>query len=409
MNPTSMVQTRLFDGMRDAGVERLRFKRTAEGFRMLAARKDGSWEPASSLLPDLTGDMDAVLALFRIGGHERLDLVYRDEVGMRFLCAVHSTEQGPGAGGLRRHELSDPEIEVIQDLLNLARAMTYKNKAAGLGRGGSKLCVHNPGIPDYAREQWLTCLAEEVDFSGTVTGPDTGYESSVYRELAERSFNVSGVRDGGTARSAAVGVIEALRATSAALGRPVGETRFAVQGLGRLGAHVAEELAGAGASLVVTDKDHRRIDALVSSLTPETRERVQVCAPYQILGTEADVLVPCAVGGVIHGGIIRDLNVRAICGGANNQLQARSLDEELDLARDLMGGGILFVPDWLASAGGAIHGVMELTEGETFDVRHALARIHRVCGWMVDEVLGEARATGHAPLEIAVSRYLSSE
>lgn len=396
----------LLDAMRDAGVERLRFKRVSGGVKTIAAYRDAGWEKAAELLPGCEEDLAWVRRLMEQGGHERLDLVYRDEVGLRFFCAVHSTAAGPGAGGLRRHELSIPEGDVVRDVLNLARAMSYKNLVAGLGRGGSKLCVHNPDIPGYAREEWLACLAEEIDLSGTITGPDSGYEGWVFQELSSRTSQVSGVHGGGTARFAAAGVMESLKATCAALGLSLGEAHMVVQGLGRLGAHLADDLARAGARLTVTDRDHRRIDAFLSGLPADTRENVQVVAPYQVLDAEAQVLVPCAMGRVIGAGNAGALKVRAVCGGANNQLDADSLEEELAISRRLLESGVLFVPDWLASAGGAIHGVMEMARGEDFDPRQALARIHRTCGWMVDEVLTEAKRSGHTPLEVAVERHL---
>jgi glutamate dehydrogenase/leucine dehydrogenase len=100
------------------------------------------------------------------------------------------------------------------------------------------------------------------------------------------------------------------------------------------------------------------------------------------------------------------LKCRAICGGANNQLAARSLEEERSLARTLMERSILYVPDWLASAGGAIHGVMEYEARDAFDPRHARARIGRLCGWAVDEILEQSKKTGLPALEIAIERFL---
>ena len=392
--------------MRDLGVERVRFRRAAGTMRVIAAQPEGSWEPVGSLLPESAEDCAAVEARMLRGGHERLDLVFRSEVGLRFLCAVHSTLRGPGAGGLRRHELVVPELEVIADVLNLSRAMTYKNTAAELARGGSKLCVHNPGIPDYGREAWLACLAEEIDLSGTITGPDSGYPPAVYRDLADLSRHVTGVHGGGTARPAARGVLTALGATAAALGKPLEELKVAIQGLGGLGQPVAEELASRGTSLVVTDRDHRRIDAFLAGLTPGQRREAKVVAPYQILEVEADILAPCAVGSVIAARHVDSLACRAICGGANNQLVADSLQEELDIARRLMDVGILFVPDWLASAGGTIQGVLEYEGGGSCDPRVIQARLRRVCGWLVDTVLEESKRTTRTPLEIAVERVL---
>jgi glutamate dehydrogenase/leucine dehydrogenase len=100
------------------------------------------------------------------------------------------------------------------------------------------------------------------------------------------------------------------------------------------------------------------------------------------------------------------MKCRAICGGANLQLAGSSLAEELRLARQLTEAGVLYVPDWLASAGGSIHGVMEAETGDDFDLKKCQARIRRVCGWLVDELLEDAKRTGRPPLEIAVERWL---
>ena len=279
--------------------------------------------------------------------------------------------------------------------------------SAGVLGGGSKLCIHNTDLPPYAREAWLDLLAEEIDLSGTITGPDSGFSRGLYLDLAERSHNVTGATGGGTASAAAAGCGAAVRACAAALGAPLSELKIVVQGLGGLGMPLAEDLARAGAALVVTDRNPQRLDDLLGALTPELRKRVDVVAPYQALEVEADILATCALGGVISSMNASELKVRAICGGANNQLVAESFADERDLARHLQEAGVLYVPDWMASAGGAIHGVMEFEAGEEFDPRAALARIHRVCGWQVDEVLGDSRRTGQAPLEVGRERYLS--
>jgi len=396
----------LMDAMHDLKVERVRIQRNANGLRQIAARRDEGWGSTEDLLPGCEELLAGYSARVRQGGHERLDLVLREETGLRFMCAVHSTVAGPGAGGLRRHDLVDPEAEVVQDALNLSRAMSYKNLAAKNGRGGSKLCVHNPPLPTHDRESWLLTLAEEIDLSGTITGPDMGFTGGDILDLAERTDNVSGFRSGGTTASTAFGVRAALGATAAALARALNEVHVAIHGLGGLGLSVAEELSRTATKLTVTDQDHRRIDALLAGLTPGDRKKVNVVAPYQITQVEADILCPCAGGGIITAETLEELRCRAVCGGANNQLAGDSLDEELALAERLHEAGILFVPDWLASAGGTIHGVMEAAEGDAFEARKAHARIQRVCGWEVDAILEEAKRVGAPPLSLAVDRHL---
>lgn len=398
--------TALFDAMRERAVERLRFRPADPGGRrVLGARRDEAWQDAGALLPERESDLAWVVQAVAAGGAERLDLVYREEIGLRFLCAVHSTARGPGAGGLRRRDLITPESEVILDALDLARAMTFKNAVADVPRGGSKLVVHGSPLPEYEREKWIRILAEEIDLSGTITGPDVGFAAGVYLDLARVSTNVSGVRDGGTGRSAAFGVGLALRAVLAALGLPINEARIVVQGLGTLGTELAVPLAQEGARLVVTDLDHRRIDAFLSGMLPEQRRQIDVIAPYQVFDSAADVLAPCAIGGILTERNTGALKVRAVCGGANNQLHAHSLAGELALARSLRDAGVLFVPDWLASAGGTIHGTMEAAEGDAFDLRRCRARIRRTCGWLVDEILEDAKRSGRTPMEIAADRF----
>src|SRR5262245_7492510 len=278
--------TSLFDALRASGVERLRFRRTPQGTHVVAARPDAAFEPAAALLAGSEQDLEKVRRIFEIGGHERLDLALRDPPGLRFLCAVHSTAAGAGAGGLRRRDLVTPEFEVIVDVLNLARAMTYKNAAAGSRRGGSKLVIHGSPLPEYERRLWLEAIAEEIDISGTITGPDVGFATQVFVELGALSSNVTGYRGGGTAEAAALGVHVAIGATLSALGRPASEAKVVVQGLGALGGALVRRLAADGAKLVVTDLDHRRIDDLLASLDPEARRLVGVVAPYQALDVE---------------------------------------------------------------------------------------------------------------------------
>lgn len=399
--------TRLWNDLEAHGIERLRIKRGAGASPgVIAAEQDGDWRPLRDWMPEEPPWVGNLCARFCEGGHERLDLVGIREPALRFICAVHDTTDGPGAGGLRRHDLVADPLDVIQDALNLSRAMTYKNRAAGVERGGSKICLHAPPIPSYDRERYLDILALEIDLSGTITGPDSGLFPGDFVDLAKRTPKVAGVQGGGTGASAALGVHAALMATAAALGAPLGDLHMVVMGIGSLGSAVASRLVQSGARLTVTDRDFHRIDAFMKGRKPEDRSRIGVVAPYQVLEVAADVLVPCAVGGLFTLDNASRLYCRSICGGANNQLASRSLSGDLEIARALHSAGTLFVPDWLASAGGTIHGTMEHRDGDAFDLRKVQARVHRVCGEQVDQVLGQARRTGRPPLEIAVERLL---
>jgi leucine dehydrogenase len=76
---------------------------------------------------------------------------------------------------------------------------------------------------------------------------------------------------------------------------------------------------------------------------------VAVHAPDRALDVACDVLAPCALGGMLDDATIPRLRCRAVVGAANNQLGSDRAAEQL-AARD-----VLFVPDFVASAGGIIN------------------------------------------------------
>jgi leucine dehydrogenase len=79
-----------------------------------------------------------------------------------------------------------------------------------------------------------------------------------------------------------------------------------------------------------------------------------IVEPAAIHMQEGDLFVPCALGGILNSGTIPELRVEIVAGAANNQLLEAS-----DAAR-LEARGILYVPDYIANAGGVINGSREL-------------------------------------------------
>ena len=125
---------------------------------------------------------------------------------------------------------------------------------------------------------------------------------------------------------------------------PMGLT-VAIQGCGTIGAALARRLADAGATLMIADID----EDLVQQVAAETGARV--VAPELILSSEADILAPCALGGVINEETAGQIKARAICGGANNIISSP------EVARGLHARGVLVVPDVLSSGGAVIDGI----------------------------------------------------
>ncbi len=74
------------------------------------------------------------------GEFERLLYCEDAESGLKAFIAVHSTVLGPAAGGCRMFAYDSLEA-ARDDVLRLARGMTYKNAAAGLDLGGGKSVI----------------------------------------------------------------------------------------------------------------------------------------------------------------------------------------------------------------------------------------------------------------------------
>ena len=152
----------------------------------------------------------------------------------------------------------------------------------------------------------------------------------------------------------------------------------AVVGAGRVGSRLARRLARAGAKLIA--RRHRRGQARAR----EVDRREMGRRPSTALLAEVDVLAPCALGGAIDQVVSGRLRCQVVCGSANNQL------EHDGLAEDLAAHGILFAPDFIASAGGLINISVELEGYDPARARRRVAGIEETMG----EVLDRAEADG---------------
>ena len=156
---------------------------------------------------------------------------------------------------------------------------------------------------------------------------------------------ITGSAGGDPSPHTARGTVKAMIAALAHQGHRSGlEGRsVAIQGVGHVGMHLARTLSEEGAKLLVSD--------LVLDLVEQAVEQfnAQPVPPEEILTTECDILAPCALGGVIDTNLARKLRCRIVAGAANNML-----DDPDEAAVVLRNVDILYVPDFIANAGGII-------------------------------------------------------
>ena len=331
--------------------------------------------------------------------HERVLFCRDPEAGYRGVIAIHSSAAGRAAGGTRLWAYETEEAGV-EDALRLSRGMTYKSVMAGLPLGGGKSVIfreegHEEGS---RREAVFRAHGRFVEHLGGryVTAEDVGTSPADMAVIRRETSHVAGVAIDPSPRTA-LGVARAMRA--AALHRwgsdDLAGRTVVIQGCGNVGFHLARELHGMGARLVVTDLDAGRVKRTVEATGARAVELEEV------FGVEADVFAPCALGGILNPGTVSRLRVEIVTGAANNQLRE---PEDGDRLRER---DILYVPDYVANAGGVIGGCAELLGWSEDIVKDRVERIYDT----VLEVLrlaGEQDVPPHAAADRLVEQRLAA-
>lgn len=307
----------------------------------------------------------------QISGYERVVEGVDKDAGLHCFIAVHNTALGPALGGTRMYPYRNTDA-ALTDVLRLAEGMTYKSSVAEIGLGGGKSVII--GDPKTQKsEALLKAFAEVVNsFGGNyICAEDMGTTTEDMAIIREQTQYVVGLKSvgssGNPAPFTAWGVFQGLRAVSRELfgtdslrGRKV-----AIQGLGAVGARLAEHLFWEGAELVVSDVDPAQTELLAF------RYGAEAVAPDEILKQKCDILAPCAIGGIINPATIPYLQCKAVAGAANNQLL--SSDDGIALKE----AGILYAPDFVINSGGIINVSFEL-EKEGYQAQKAKNKVDSI-------------------------------
>jgi leucine dehydrogenase len=173
-----------------------------------------------------------------------------------------------------------------------------------------------------------------------------------------------------------------------------------VQGVGDVGERLAEQLAEAGARVLVSDIDAGRAGAVAERIGGE------IVDPGIALETECDVYAPCALGATLNATSIPNLRCRIVAGAANNQLETSA---DADRLRE---AGILYAPDYVINGGGVINVYGELHRwpaerslkkaGEIYDTLlriFEIARTDRIPTYRAADRLAEQRIAALAGLD----------
>jgi leucine dehydrogenase len=313
-----------------------------------------------------------ILDYLRRYDYENLVFCNDTSTGLRAIIAIHDTTLGPAGGGCRMWTYAS-EWEAAEDAMRLARGMTYKYAAANVDLGGGKVVIIGDPKKDKS-EALFRSLGRFIERLGGMyySGEDVGTTLRDMEDMhKETRFMITLPQYLGGAGPiggvTATGVIHGMRV---AVRRATGSDSLngltvGVQGLGAVGSEIVPQLETLGAKLVVCDADASRVAAV------QVGRSVKVVAPEDIYQTPMDVFSPCALGGILNATTIPGLQCKVVAGSANNQL--RTEDDGVAIEKR----GIVYAPDYIINAGGAVYDSDRLFGGSHVHER-ALTKVHRI-------------------------------
>ncbi len=276
--------------------------------------------------------------------------------GLHGFIAIHRTFLSLAVGGTRMFPYASAE-EALRDCLRLSSAMSHKCALANVGYGGGKGVI----IADPEKEktpELLLAYADKVNelHGQFYTGEDVGLSADDVKIMLKKSDYFIGKPGlaGDPSPFAALGVFYAMAEAAKSVfgsddlrGRTV-----AIKGVGKVGGELARLLAKAGAKLTIADLRQDVADALRAELPG-----VKIVDPTQIHKEDVEIYAPCAMGNDLTEQSATEIRAKIICGGANNQLSSAAVGQKV------FDAGILYIPDYIANAGGLINVVDELNAG----------------------------------------------
>lgn len=341
-------------------------------------------------------------------GPEQVVYLHDDAAGLRAVVAIDNTAAGPAIGGVRMA----PDVSA-EEAFRLARAMTFKNAAAGLRHGGAKAVIFgDPHWSDERKEPVVRAFAQAMrDLLGYIPGPDMGTNERCMAWIRDEIGRAVGLPPeiGGIPLdeigATGLGLAASAEVASGYCDVALDGARVAIQGYGSVGRHAARFLELRGAVVVAVsdsggvaiDESGLSLDAL-DALKQQGRsvgehEAGMAGAGEAILGVDCEIWIPAARPDVVTVDNVDRLSTRLVLQGANIPMTTEA--EERLHAR-----GVLVVPDFIANAGGVICAAVEFGGG---DEREALDTIDRKIRANVEAVLQQARTREQAPRTAALA------
>lgn len=333
--------------------------------------------------------------------------IYEPSVDLKAVLVVDNIARGPALGGVRMA----PDVST-EECFRLARAMTLKNAAADLPHGGGKIVMYgDPRMPQEKKSQMLRALASALRYTEEyIFAPDMGTDEFCMAWIKDEIGRVVGLpcEVGGIpldeVGATGWGLAHATEVAIQYCDFELKGARVVFQGFGAVGKHTARFLTQRGAILVgvadsqgmVHSPDGLDLDTLIR-LKKEGKSVLDYPGGKKldsnaVITIPCDIWIPAARPDVINESNVHLLNTKLIIEGANIPITEGA-------EKILYEAGILYVPDFIANAGGVICAASEYKGASRCT---AFGSIEEKIRNNTVQVLEAAKTKGVLPREAAV-------
>ena len=285
----------------------------------------------------------------------------------------HNGARGPYKGGVRYH----PEVD-LDEVRALAQLMSWKTALTGVPFGGAKGGIDCPAdeMSEAELERLTRAFIDRLDHllgpQRDIPAPDVNTDEQVMAWMMDEYGKLHGhtpaavtgkpISLGGSPGRASAtgrGVVFVLREAAPAVDVSPSGAKIAIAGAGTVGswtARIAQQLGAKVVAISDIGGGLRNDDGIDATALVEHMEGGGELAEFdgadriereEVLSTPCDVLIPAALGGMIHAENVDALDCRMVIEAANTPVTPRA-------DRALAERDVLVVPDVLANAGGVI-------------------------------------------------------
>lgn len=297
----------------------------------------------------------------------------------------HNKARGPMKGGLRFHHEVD-----LDEVRALASLMTWKTAVVNIPYGGAKggIAVNSRELSRREKERisrkFIDQIHEIIGPDKDIPAPDMGTDAETMSWMRNQwekynGFNPACItgkpvedygakgREEATGRGVGILAFKLLQR----MGRRPMDTRVIIQGFGNVGSHAAKFMHESEFKIIgISDisggyinEDGIDIPAalhhVIENRNLENFNGAKQVSNEDLIVSDCDLLIPAALGGVIHADNVNDVKASVIIEGANGPVDA-------DADEILFQRGVTVLPDILANAGGVTVSYFEWVQNRQY-------------------------------------------